>query len=98
MPALAHVTLRLEVEAKWVLFGHVHRAGPLDAAAWRPWPQAPALLNTGSWCHEPLLVEGSSPANPYWPGGAILIDGAQPPRALRLLDDVPARELAAPRG
>ena len=61
----------------WVVFGHVHRLGPLpgdDLAEWRGPGGRPRILNTGSWLYEPLLVHRARPPHPYWPGGAVLIE------------------------
>lgn len=96
IPALAHVVHRLGIDADWVLFGHVHRVGPLpadDPALWQGPNGTPRVLNTGSWLYEPLLVHRARPAHPYWPGGAVLLEPGRKPRALGLLDDVPSDEL-----
>jgi hypothetical protein len=96
LPALARVVHRLGVEADWVVYGHCHRLGPLagDDRAWWQGPNgSPRLLNTGSWLYEPLAVQGVRPPNPYWPGGAVLIEPGQEPRAVGLLDDVGADAL-----
>jgi hypothetical protein len=53
------------------------------------------LINAGSWVQGGL---GSSPPpdrDPYWPGGAVVVDYADPPRLLRLLDDRTRAELGA---
>jgi hypothetical protein len=91
MPALARVVHRLGVDADWVIFGHVHRLGPLpadDPQQWQGPGGRPAMLNTGSWLYEPRLVHRARPPHPYWPGGAIVIEDGQPPRAVGLLDDL----------
>jgi Calcineurin-like phosphoesterase len=96
LPALSHVVGRLGVDAEWVMFGHVHRLGPLQgdrAARWRGPRGRPGLLNTGSWVYEPLLVHNAAPPHPYWPGGAVILDDGQPPRAVGLLDSLPASAL-----
>jgi Calcineurin-like phosphoesterase len=93
LPALSHVVGRLGVDADWVLFGHVHRLGPLPGdlePRWRGALGRPGLLNTGSWVYEPLLVHNATPPHPYWPGGAVILQDDRPPRAVGLLDDVPA--------
>src|SRR5204862_2490463 len=77
IPALARVVHRLGVDADWVIFGHVHRCGPLpgdDAARWRGPGGRPRVANTGSWVYEPLLLHRAEPPHPYWPGGAILVE------------------------
>jgi hypothetical protein len=91
IPALARVVHRLGVEADWVVFGHVHRCGPLagdDLAQWSGPNGRPRIANTGSWVYEPLLLHRAAPPHPYWPGGAIAIDGDGDPRAIGLLDGV----------
>jgi predicted phosphodiesterase len=108
MPALGHVVQGLAIDADWVVFGHVHRLGPLPTdqpAEWRVGDGGPRLINTGSWLYDPLLVDRASPPHPYWPGGAVLIEPGAEPRALGLLDHLDAGELrprdavvAEPRG
>ena len=96
IPALGRVSHRLGVEADWVLFGHVHRCGPLagdDPADWLGPAGTPRLVNSGSWVYEPLLVHHASPPHPYWPGGAIVLDDGQDPRAIGLLDHLDASAL-----
>jgi hypothetical protein len=93
LPALSHVVGRLGVDAECVVFGHVHRLGPLPgdlASRWRGPPGLPRLLNTGSWVYEPLLVHNATAPHPYWPGGAVMLENDRPPRAVGLLDAVPA--------
>ncbi len=91
IPALARVVHRLGVDADWVLFGHVHRLGPLPAdrsGQWKGPGGRPRIANTGSWVYEPLLVSHAVPPHPYWPGGAILLDDNSGPRAIGLLDEL----------
>ncbi len=96
IPALARVVHRLGVDAPYVLFGHVHRLGPLagDRPAQWQWPGGvPLIWNTGSWVYEPRLVHRAAPPHPYWPGGAVLLEPDQPPEAIGLLDDLAAGQL-----
>ena len=96
IPALARVVHRLGVNAEWVVFGHVHRLGPLatdGVAEWRGPGRLPKIVNTGCWLYEPMLVHHARPPHPYWPGGAIVIDSGAEPRAVGLLDDLPAAAL-----
>lgn len=98
IPALARVVQRLEVQADWVVFGHVHRAGPLlgeDPREWVGPGGSPQVLNAGSWLYEPLLVHRATPPHPYWPGGAVLIDSHDRPRAIGLLDDLDEQALVS---
>ena len=93
IPALAHVVAHLGIDAECVLFGHVHRLGPLPddlETRWRGPRGQPRLLNTGSWVYEPLLVHNATAPHPYWPGGAVILDDDRAPRAIGLLDAVPA--------
>jgi UDP-2,3-diacylglucosamine pyrophosphatase LpxH len=94
IPAMARVVERLRIDADWVIFGHVHRRGPIGD---EPWPSegSPRFLNTGAWLYEPLLVDRGTSPHPYWPGGAVLLDGAEPPRSVGLLDDLGAGDLRA---
>ncbi|MGH2714240.1 MAG: metallophosphoesterase [Thermoleophilaceae bacterium] len=96
IPALARVVHRLGVAADWVIFGHVHRRGPLahdDMQLWRGPGGRPKIANTGSWVYEPLLVHRSTPPHPYWPGGAILLDDEGDPQPIGLLDHLDAAAL-----
>lgn len=93
LPALSHVVGRLGIDAEWVLFGHVHRLGPLPGdleTRWRGPLGRPRLLNTGSWVYEPLLVHNATAPHPYWPGGGVILEHGAAPRAVGLLDGVPA--------
>ncbi|MFT4034713.1 MAG: metallophosphoesterase [Patulibacter sp.] len=93
LPALAAVTEHVAPEARQVAFGHVHRGGPQPRDLPARWSAGGRRLwNTGSWVYEPILLTGAGPEHPYWPGGALLIDGAEV-SAIRLLDDVDPRAL-----
>ena len=97
IPALLHVLRRMEVDAHTIVFGHVHRLGPLGGDDPAPWGAngRPRVLNTGSWIWEPLLLYRASPPHPYWPGGAVVIEDGEP-RAVGLLDGLTASELRGP--
>lgn len=101
LPAMAEVVNRLGVRADWVVFGHVHRLGPLaadDPAQWRDPGSGAGFLNTGAWLYEPRLVAHSQPPHPYWPGGAILLEDGVSPRPVGLLDGFEPAQLGAPVG
>jgi hypothetical protein len=90
IPALLRVVERLGIDAEWVIFGHVHRLGPLaeDAPeAWRGSTGRPHVANTGSWVHEPLLIHRAKASHPYWPGGAVVLEDGGEPRAISLLGE-----------
>jgi UDP-2,3-diacylglucosamine pyrophosphatase LpxH len=96
MPALGRVVHRLGVEADWVIFGHVHRLGPLagdDVRRWSGPGGSPRIANTGSWVYEPLLLHHVTPPHPYWPGGAIVLRDGGEPQAVGLLDHLDAASL-----
>jgi hypothetical protein len=89
IPALGRVVHRLGVDADWVVFGHVHRCGPLlgdEPADWLGPGGRPRIVNTGSWVYEPVLVHHATPPHPYWPGGAVVLEDGGEPRAVGLLD------------
>lgn len=96
LPAMSAAVRSLEIRARHLLFGHLHRTGPLaddDPAEWRPDERGPRLYNSGCWVFEPLLLAGAQPPHPYWPGGAVLLEPGADPRTLTLLDDVAAADL-----
>ncbi|MEX1142755.1 MAG: metallophosphoesterase [Thermoleophilaceae bacterium] len=92
--AIGEVVDRLGIEADHVLFGHTHRAGPLDGEL-DEWllPGGTRLTNTGSWIHEPVFVAGDGPSNPYWPGRVTLLTDTGPPELRNVLGDL---ELPSP--
>ncbi len=96
IPGLGHVAARLGVRASWLVFGHVHRTGPLagdDPAQWRAGVEGPGVVNTGAWLLEPTLARGARPPHGYWPGGAVMLEPGAPPRAVGLLDDLTEADL-----
>jgi UDP-2,3-diacylglucosamine pyrophosphatase LpxH len=105
VPAMVETAARLGVDARAVIFGHVHRAGPREEPParlrrrpdWAPAPGGPRVYNTGSWVYEPMLLDGCAPPHPYWPGGAVLVEDGEEPRVLGLLDDLGADELRGSR-
>ena len=94
--AMAATVERLEIPARHVIFGHTHRAGPIDGDEPAEWltPNGVQLHNTGSWVHTSAFSR-RDPASPYWPGGAIVVEDGEPPQLLRLLDE---RALASSKG
>jgi UDP-2,3-diacylglucosamine pyrophosphatase LpxH len=93
IPAIARVAGRLGVDADHVVFGHVHRLGPLPADPPERWTGPggrPRIVNSGSWVYEALLLHHAGPPHPYWPGGAVLVEDGAPPRPIGLLDHLTA--------
>jgi predicted phosphodiesterase len=88
--AMREVVARLGIDARHVIFGHTHRAGPLAADDPEDWalPGGGRLWNSGSWVLERAWTRDGT-ASPYWPGGAVELDDADggEPRHVRLLDD-----------
>ena len=81
---------RLGVRAPHVICGHSHRSGPWpgdDVAEWTT-RAGGRVHNTGSWVHQPHFLRGDPTRSPYWPGSAILIEDAEPPRLVRLLESL----------
>jgi Calcineurin-like phosphoesterase len=98
--AMGEVVARLRIDARHVIFGHTHRSGPLPGDEPHEWraPGGASLLNTGCWVYESMYLDRDW-GSPYWPGGAAVLDGDNPPRFVRLLEGVDAgglRPLAEP--
>jgi hypothetical protein len=78
----AEVLSRLGVNARYALFGHTHRAGPLpdDPAAEWAGPDGSLMMNSGSWVRERGFLGPDPAKSPYRPGFCILLsdDGAAP--------------------
>ncbi len=88
LAGFGEVLRRLGVPASHVIFGHTHRAGPLerdDRGEWRA-PTGAALINTGSWVHEPRFLGSDPRRSPYRPGFAAIIEDDGPPGLVNLLD------------
>jgi predicted phosphodiesterase len=76
---------RLGIEAEYVLFGHTHRSGPHERdTGWG------ALMNTGSWIHEPAFLGREPKDSPYWPGHVAYVHDAGPPELVTVVDQLPA--------
>jgi hypothetical protein len=90
LAALGEVLVTLQVGAAHVIFGHTHRAGPLpgdDCLEWRA-PTGAAMLNTGSWVHEPAFLGARPRESPYRAGFCATLRAEEPPRLGCLLDDL----------
>ncbi len=95
--AMAEVVAATAVQADHVIFGHTHRAGPLDGEVEGWWlPGGARLTNTGSWLYEAVFVDGSGPSNPYWPGRITWLGASGPPEQVGVLVDVDLPAATAP--
>lgn len=95
--AMSDVATRLGIEARHVLYGHTHRAGPFaddDSLEWTL-PGGGRLTNTGCWVYEALFLQRGR-SSPYWPGSVVELLDAGPPILSRLLAEVDPDALRAP--
>lgn len=86
--AAGEVVRRLGIDARYVLFGHTHRAGPLprdDRSAWTVAARTD-LINTGCWVHERAFLGRDPAASPYRAGFAVRLGETGPPELVNLLD------------
>jgi predicted phosphodiesterase len=83
--AMARVVESLRIEADYVLFGHLHRPGPMngDAPEWTS-RAGTRLVNTGSWVDEVRYLGSAPLERPHRPG-AIALVGADGPPQLKLV-------------
>jgi hypothetical protein len=86
--AFGDVLFRLDVTAPYVLFGHTHRAGPLESDQRSEWqaPTGSSIVNTGCWVHERAFLGPAPAESPYRPGFGVILDGDRPPQLLCILD------------
>jgi hypothetical protein len=97
--AMGEVADRMGLGDAYVVFGHTHRIGPLgrdDPGEWRS-PAGARLLNTGSWVYASVFLDRSHDENPYWPGGAVLVEEQGPPQVVRLLQGYTLAQIKPPR-
>ena len=81
--AMGEVVSRLGVGAEHVIFGHTHHAGRVEGA--------PALVNAGTWVHEPFVIGDDGERSPYWPGRYVVVEDSGPPRLMSLMQEAAAR-------
>jgi predicted phosphodiesterase len=98
LAAMAEVADRLRIEADYLLFGHLHRPGPLDgdAQGWKT-GSGTRLMNTGSWVYEPAYLGAAPTDSPYWPGSCVFLRDDGPPELRHLLRDLSHEELRGGR-
>jgi hypothetical protein len=76
---------RLGIDARYVLVGHSHRAGPNPGeATWEAWPGGPSLHNTGSWYCGPALEADGPAADLFRPGTIAWVRDGGAPEIVRL--------------
>jgi hypothetical protein len=94
LAAMARVVETLRIEARHVIFGHLHRPGPLDqdGPAWTT-ASGVRLVNTGSWVYEPGYLGGGVAESPYRPGTCVLVGPEGPPEIKQLLSGLSHDEL-----
>lgn len=97
-----HVVVeRLGIEADHVLFGHIHRRGPLPGEDGRSatdpmWERRGIQLhNTGCWIYVEGMLGRSSSDSPFWPGRMLIVDESGAPEVIEVLADAPHSELQA---
>lgn len=96
LPAFMKSARGLGVDADWMIFGHVHRRGPLVGdrpERWRDPESGARVLNTGSWRYEPVISSRQGAEGRYWPGGAVAIGDDGVPRSVGLLDHLTEAEM-----
>lgn len=94
--AMAQVVDGLTLDARYVIFGHLHTAGPMggDAQAWRT-RSGSRLLNSGCWTYEPAYLGPTAAKSLHWPGTCVLVRDEGPPELRGLLDGLTPEELHA---
>ena len=92
--AMHTVVQRLGIGAPHVVFGHIHRRGPLPSddgrrasdPVWRV--GGTELTNAGNWTYVEGLMGRAEPRSPFWPGGMVLVRDEGPPELVEVLADV----------
>jgi hypothetical protein len=87
LAAIGEALLRLRIDARFVVFGHTHRAGPLPGDEPGPWRTSTGvrLHNCGCWVREGTLA-GEDRRSPYRPGFCVRLDDDGEPALVNLLD------------
>lgn len=87
--------------ARYVVFGHTHRPGPLEsidvAERWMVsmHGQPTMVLNSGSWLYDGGKARRPDYRPQRWPGSFILIPDQGPPRVVEVLADMTREQLEA---
>lgn len=89
--AMLGVIRALRVDARHVVFGHTHSAGPLPGMDLSEWIDGDVTVaNCGCWTEEPM-IESRAHHSPYRPGRAIVIEPEGPPRVETVAQDLGER-------
>jgi predicted phosphodiesterase len=98
--ATAQVIAALRVSARYVIFGHTHRAGPLPGEEEADWATLSGvrMINAGSWVYDRQFVGEVPNESPYWPGACVVLGDAGPPELRRLLGYRGRADLEPDRG
>jgi UDP-2,3-diacylglucosamine pyrophosphatase LpxH len=92
--AATELAERLGVGGGHLITGHTHRGGPgANDGEWAL-RGGGSLHNTGSWIFASAFHHPGTPPGPYWPGTVTWVEGDEPPRRVRLLDDSAREDLA----
>ena len=80
--AMGRIADVLAPGADHVVFGHIHRPGPLPGDNEAEWlsPSATRLWNSGSWYFEPAFVSSATERSPYSPGTILWLESGGTPR------------------
>jgi hypothetical protein len=81
LAAFGDVVAGLQIDARYVISGHTHRAGPLPGDELSEWlaPTGARMINIGCWVDEPAFVGDQPLTSPYRAGFCAWIrDGAAP--------------------
>lgn len=92
LTAMREVANRLQIDARWLIFGHTHRRGPRPEEAEWLLGRGGRMLNTGSWVHSPSLLGPTAAASDWWPGTVAVVEDGEP-RLEHLLDDLARDDL-----
>jgi hypothetical protein len=85
--AMDKVVSKLAIEVEHVVFGHTHRAGPLEGdGEWRT-AGGVGLTNTGSWVRLSGSLTGLGDAPGYSPGYCAIVADSGAPRLVNVLED-----------
>ncbi len=93
--AATELARRLGLDARHMITGHTHRAGPTDGEAEWELPGGGCLHNSGSWVFASAFHRPGTPPGPYWPGTVTWLEDEGPPRHVRLLIERDGEELRA---